>query len=139
MILSAPALLPLCKRNIMIRTEVVLGVKDVAVSSAWYRQLLGCQSGHGGDIFEILTNEEGATVLSLHKWGEHHHPTLTDPSVTPGNGLLLYFKTDRLMALWENALEQGAVVEAEPHLNQNSGQEEFSLRDPDGYYISVST
>jgi hypothetical protein len=36
---------------------------------------------------------------------------------------------------------QGALVsrlEAEPHVNPNTGTKEFSLRDPDGYYVTIS-
>ena len=29
-------------------------------------------------------------------------------------------------------------LEEEPHLNPNTGTMEFSLRDPDGYYVTIS-
>jgi hypothetical protein len=29
-------------------------------------------------------------------------------------------------------------LEEEPHMNPNTGTMEFSLRDPDGYYVTVS-
>jgi hypothetical protein len=29
-------------------------------------------------------------------------------------------------------------LEEEPHVNPNTGAMEFSLRDPDGYYITIS-
>jgi hypothetical protein len=29
-------------------------------------------------------------------------------------------------------------LEEEPHVNPSTGTREFSLRDPDGYYVSVS-
>ncbi len=122
----------------MIRTEVILGVKDVEKSSQWYQSLLNCRSRHGGSIFEILTNhEDDMVVLCLHKWGEHDHPTLKDYRIAPGNGLIIYFRVSDLTIIWENAQRLNAVIEKEPHVNMNSGQEEFSLRDPDGYYISI--
>jgi hypothetical protein len=31
-----------------------------------------------------------------------------------------------------------ARLEEEPHVNQNTGTMEFSLRDPDGYYVTIS-
>lgn len=120
------------------RTEVVLGVENVKKSSEWYRALLHCKSNHGGNTFEILTNEEGETILSLHKWGEHDHPTLQNPQIKPGNGLILYFKVYDLEAIWRRAQKIKAQIEAPLHLNPNSQLEEFSLRDPDGYYISIS-
>jgi hypothetical protein len=32
-----------------------------------------------------------------------------------------------------------ARLEEEPHMNPNSRTEEFSLRDPDGYYVTISS
>ncbi|CAL1518640.1 VOC family protein [Chitinophaga sp. MM2321] len=122
----------------MLRTEVIIGVKDVKKSSEWYRQLLNCISKHGGDTFEILADEDDTVILCLHKWGEHDHPTMTDTRVQPGNGLILYFRVSELDKIWENAKRLNVHVEAPPHLNTNSGQQEFSLRDMDGYYITIS-
>lgn len=119
-------------------TETILAVRNVRESAAWYEQLLGCHSSHGGDTFEILRNPEEQVLLCLHHWGDHGHPTMTDRATTPGNGLILYFKVDDLETIWANTQKLAAVVEEPPHLNANSGLEEFSLRDPDGYYISVS-
>lgn len=123
----------------MIKTELIIAVKDVKKSSKWYQILLGCNSGHGGDIFEILTNDTGNQVLSLHKWGEHNHPTLHKPKKDNGNGFILYFLVDDLKLIWENALKLNAIIEEKPHLNKNSGRMEFSIRDLDNYYISVTT
>ena len=122
----------------MTRIEPVIGVKDVKASSVWYQQLLSCKSNHGGDTFEILANEVGDTILCLHKWGEHDHPTLRKPEASSANGLILYFRVGDLGKPWKNAKHINAQIEEEPHLNQNSGQKEFSLRDPDGYYVTVS-
>ncbi|WP_118975989.1 VOC family protein [Taibaiella koreensis] len=119
-------------------TEVILAVKDVRRSAAWYEQLLGCRSSHGGSVFEILRNGQEEIMLCLHHWGDHGHPTLTDPGIAAGNGMILYFKVENLSDIWRRAQMLDAVIEEEPHLNSNSGLEEFSLRDPDGYYISIS-
>lgn len=80
----------------MIKSEPIIGVQDVERSSEWYQQLLGCKSNHGGATFEILTDINGETFLCLHKWGEHEHPTLSNPKVQPGNGLILYLKVNDL-------------------------------------------
>lgn len=119
-------------------TEIIVAVSDVRKSADWYEQLLGCHSSHGGTTFEILRNEQEQVILCLHHWGDHGHPTLSDPGVAAGNGIIIYFKVEDLDAIWCNAQSLGAVVEETPHLNPNSGLEEFSLRDPDGYYISIS-
>lgn len=58
---------------------------------------------------------------------------------TPGNGLILFFRVDD----YEMALHRArALVERfaeEPRVNPNTGAWEFSLRDPDGYYVTVSS
>ncbi len=121
----------------MIKTEPILAVKDVNKSSSWYQKLLNCKGIHGGTSFEILTDMDGNQILSLHKWDEHGHPTLTNPKVKAGHGLILYFRVDNLDRLWQNAKDLKAFIEEEPHLNKNSGRMEFSLRDLDDYYISI--
>ena len=122
----------------MIRNEPIIGVNDVRKSSEWYQALLGCKSNHGGDVFEILSDKDNTVILCLHKWGEHNHPTLTSPDIQPGNGLILYLRVDNLEQIWANAQKLGAHVEEPPHKNENSGQEEFCLRDLDGYYLMIS-
>jgi hypothetical protein len=32
----------------------------------------------------------------------------------------------------------GKSLEERPHVNPNTGTPEFSLRDPDGYYVTIS-
>lgn len=123
----------------MIRTEVILGVKDVEKSAQWYQSLLNCNSSHGGNTFEILIDEDGTVILCLHKWGNHDHPTLRGPQLPAGNGLILYFKVNNLDDVWKNAQNMNALIEERPHINPNSHLEEFSLRDPDGYYIAISS
>lgn len=122
----------------MTRTEVIIGVENVSKSSKWYQELFGCKSNHGGDSFEILTDKDGTVILCLHKWGEHQHPTLTNPKIQVGNGLILYIRVDNLKKVWDNAQKLNAVIEEEPSLNQNSGKEEFAIRDLDGYYLLIS-
>ncbi len=121
------------------RTEPIIAVEDVEKSSNWYQRLLQCKSGHGGPTFEILLNEQGEQILSLHKWGEHDHPTLSNPDITAGNGLILYFVVDDLDLIWKNAESLNSIIEKTPHINPNSGRREFSIRDIDGYYLSICT
>lgn len=100
--------------------------------------LLGCKTTHNGQNFEILTDTEGTPILCLHKWGVHEHSTLMSPDVKKGNGLILYFRVDDLQQIWDNARNLYAVIEEIPHLNPNSGRQEFSLRDLDGYYVEIA-
>lgn len=123
----------------MIKTEVIIAVEEVEKSSEWYQRLLNCKSGHGGNAFEILTNEDNEQILSLHKWELHGHPTLSDSKIQAGNGLILYFVVDDLDLVWENAKHLKAKIEEEPHLNTNSGRREFSIRDLDNYFVSITS
>jgi hypothetical protein len=56
----------------------------------------------------------------------------------PGNGLLLFFRVDDFATALPRARALVAGLEEEPHVNQNTGTPEFSLRDPDGYYVTIS-
>lgn len=78
-------------------------------------------------------------MLCLHAWGAHGHPSLTSPDdATPGNGLLLFFRVDNFDVALPSARALVERLEEEPHVNANTGTMEFSLRDPDGYYVTVS-
>jgi hypothetical protein len=122
----------------MTRLETIIAVQDVTKSSKWYQNLLNLKSKHGGNSFEMLANDNGEVILCLHKWGEHEHPTMKDPSIAVGNGLILYFRVADLSKIWNNAIRMNVIVEQEPHLNENSGQQQFILRDIDGYYLIIS-
>lgn len=78
-------------------------------------------------------------LLCLHQWGAHEHPSLMSPDKgSPGNGLLLFFRVDDYGMALERARALVARLEEEPHVNPNTGTREFSLRDPDGYYVTIS-
>jgi hypothetical protein len=56
----------------------------------------------------------------------------------PGNGLLLFFRVDDFDKALMRARTLVTRFEEEPHLNPNTQTMEFSLRDPDGYYVTIS-
>ena len=58
--------------------------------------------------------------------------------VQPGNGLLLFFRVDDFDMALPRARTLVARLEEEPHVNPNTGTPEFSLRDPNGYYVTIS-
>lgn len=122
----------------MSKMDPIIAVKDVEASSKWYQSVFGCRSLHGGKEFDILVSENDQILICLHKWGEHGHPTMTNPAIKPGNGLILYFRTENMEGIRKNASTHGIDVEEDVHLNPNSTKMEFSLRDPDGYYLTIS-
>ncbi len=118
----------------------IIGVHDVPASYAWYQALLGQpSSAPAHDHFGQLLDEDGTVLLCLHAWGAHEHPSLTSPErATPGNGLLLFFRVNDGAAALARARGLVPALDEEPHLNANTGTQEFSLRDPDGYYVTIS-
>ncbi|HUH95039.1 MAG TPA: VOC family protein [Casimicrobiaceae bacterium] len=56
----------------------------------------------------------------------------------PGNGLLLFFRVDDFDLALQRARALVNRFEKEPHVNPNTRTKEFSLRDPDGYYVTIS-
>jgi len=122
----------------MIKIDPIIAVKDVNASSKWYQSVFGFKRTHGGDEFAVLEDENDEILICLHKWGEHEHPTMTNLKITPGNGLILYFKTDNMNVIRQNIEKMSYPFEKGIHLNPNSTKKEFSLRDPDGYYITIT-
>jgi catechol 2,3-dioxygenase-like lactoylglutathione lyase family enzyme len=117
----------------------MLVVEDVLRSSAWYREVLGLVGAHGGGEFEMLMSDTGEMQLMLHHRDFAEHPGIADPSEgTPGRGVLLYFSVSELTPVFERARASGADLVDEPHPNPKAGSIEFTLRDPDGYVLSVS-
>lgn len=121
-----------------IETDPIIAVQDVENSSKWYQQVFGFRNGHGGDTFAVLKNKAGEVALCLHKWGEHDHPSMSTPDIGTGNGLLLYFRVENISIIKQNVDKLGVRVERDVHLNINTGKKEFSVRDLDGYLLTIS-
>ena len=124
----------------MRRIWTIIGVGDVASSFNWYQSLLGLpDAAPAHDYFGQIVHSDGTVLLCLHKWGTHEHPSLMSPDRgAPGNGLLLFFRVDDFDVALERARTLVSRFEEEPHVNSNTRTMEFSLRDPDGYYLTIS-
>ena len=124
----------------MKRTWTIIGVSDVVSSFKWYRSLFGLpETLPGHDHFGQIVDTDGTVLLCLHQWGAHDHPSLMSPDDgTPGNGLLVFFRVDDYEMALKRARALVARFEEEPHVNPNTQTMEFSLRDPDGYYVTIS-
>ena len=124
----------------MKRIWTIIGVRDVPSSFKWYQSLFGqpeTQPGHS--YFGQLVDSDGTVLLGLHEWGAHGHPSLMSPdNGTPGNGLQLFFRVDNFDISLGRARTLVAQFAEEPHTNPNTQTREFSLWDPDGYYVSIS-
>ncbi len=124
----------------MTRTWTIIGVGDVLNSQRWYQALFGQpQTPPAHDHFAQILDTDGTVLLCLHQWGAHEHPSLMSPETAPpGNGLLLFFRVDDFDDALQRARRLVSRFEEEPHVNPNTRTMEFSLRDPDGYYVHVS-
>jgi catechol 2,3-dioxygenase-like lactoylglutathione lyase family enzyme len=124
----------------MKRTWTIIGVSDVPGSFRWYQALFGQpEANPAHDDFGQILDSDGTVLLCLHEWGVEGHPSLMSPEqATPGNGLLLFFRVDDFDGALQRARALVARLEEEPHPNPNTGTREFSLRDLDGYYVTIS-
>jgi predicted enzyme related to lactoylglutathione lyase len=125
----------------MKRTWTIVGVGNVANSFRWYQSLFGQRRKKPAHTyFGQIQDADGTVLLCLHEWGAHDHPSLASPDrATPGNGLLLFFRVDDFDRALKRARTLVPRLEEEPHLNPSTGTIEFSLRDPDGYYVTISS
>jgi catechol 2,3-dioxygenase-like lactoylglutathione lyase family enzyme len=124
----------------MKRTWTIIGVRDVPLSFAWYQTLLGqAATAPGHEEWGQLLDDDGTVLLCLHQWGFHDHPSLMSPDTAlPGNGLLLFFRVDDFEPALLRARTLVPRLDEEPHRNPSTRTMEFSLRDPDGYHVSIS-
>ena len=127
------------------RPQPLISVTDVPRSSRFYQELLGCESGHGGEEYERLVCE-GVLVLQLHAFDVlHHHGQIGDPSDRPyGNGVALWFEIADFDAAVSRARSLNAQIVRPPHRNPPDGpggpdHREVWLRDLDGYLVVLAS
>ena len=125
----------------MKRLWTIIGVKDVPASFKWYQSLLGLPATTPGHFdFGQILDSDGTVLLCLHKWGVEEHPSMTSADdANPGNGLLLFFRVEDFDKALLGVRSLVSRLEEEPHMNPNTGTLEFSLRDLDGYHVTISS
>ena len=118
--------------------QPMIAVRDVVRSSAWYQQVLGAVSGHGGPEYEqLLVGPQ--IVLQLHRLEVgHHHGTIGDPDRPVGNGVALWFELTDFDGAVARVRTSGARIETDVHVNPNAGHREIWLRDPDDYLVVLA-
>jgi len=125
----------------MKRMWTIIGVNDVPASFHWYQSLLGLPETVPGHVdFGQILDSDGTVLLCLHKWGVEDHPSLKSRGfATPGNGLLMFLRVDDFEKALDRARLLVGQLDEEPHMNPNTETREFSLRDLDGYYVTISS
>ncbi len=124
----------------MKRLWTTIGVADVGRSFTWYQTLLGLPTSQPAhDHYGQILDMDGMVILCLHAWGEHEHPSLMSPAhAEPGNGVLLFFRVDDFDASLQRSRTLVSSLAEEPRMNPNTRTMDFTLRDPDGYYVMIS-
>jgi catechol 2,3-dioxygenase-like lactoylglutathione lyase family enzyme len=113
-------------------------VRDVPASSRFYQQVLGAESGHGGDAYEQILGD-GELLLQLHSFeAEDHHGPLADGDQPLGNGLVLWFEVADFETALERVRATGAPIVLDDVANPNARQREIWFRDPDGYLVALA-
>jgi len=112
---------------------------SVSASSAWYQHVLGLESAHGGDEYEMLVSG-GDLVLQLHELDVHEHPHLVRAGQPlGGNGVAIWFEADDYAAVVDRIRSTNANVVEDDHVNPLAHHREIWLRDLDGYVVVVSS
>jgi catechol 2,3-dioxygenase-like lactoylglutathione lyase family enzyme len=124
----------------MKRTWTIIGVRDVPASFKWYQSLFGLpETRPDHDYFGQILDTDGTVLLCFHQWGVEDHPSLMSfDKGMPGNGLLLFFRVDDFDLALKRARALVSRFEQELQVNPNTQTREFSLRDLDGYYVTIS-
>jgi len=118
--------------------QPLIATADVVATSRWYQAVLGLESGHGGADYEQLLCD-GRMVMQLHRWEAHGHSFIGDEAEkSRGNGVLLWFQTDRFDDIVQRIAKQKAQVLEGPKVNPNANHREVWLRDPNGYVVVVA-
>jgi catechol 2,3-dioxygenase-like lactoylglutathione lyase family enzyme len=122
------------------RSQPLIAVSDVELSSRWYQRLLGCTSAHGGAEYERLVSN-GNLVLQLHRFGmEHDHGPIGNPADKPyGNGVLLWFEVDDFDAAMERVAALNPPIVLPRRRHAGAMHWECWLRDPDDYTVVLSS
>jgi catechol 2,3-dioxygenase-like lactoylglutathione lyase family enzyme len=116
----------------------MLVVRDVGASSRFYQQVLGAESGHGGNAYDQIV-VGGEMLLQLHDVDvEDHHGRLADADQPLGSGVLLWFEVADFDARVEAVRATGAEIVTDVHMNPNAKQREIWVRDPDGYLVVLA-
>jgi len=118
--------------------QPLIAVADVEKTSQWYQTVLGLESGHGGKEYEQLLFEQ-RMVLQLHQWQAHEHPHIGDPKRLIGNGVLLWFESNRFDEIVQKLQTHQVEILEGPKYNPNAHHREIWFRDLNGYTLVVAS
>jgi uncharacterized glyoxalase superfamily protein PhnB len=122
--------------GILLMIAPILAVKDVDASVAFYTQKLGF------DKVAVLEGADGANAFAFISMGEQAHIGLSgQPAPEPvGSGVVFMIyppKEVNLEQLYSDVLRRGVGIE-QPLRDEYWGDRSFSVKDPDGYYLTFT-
>ena len=118
--------------------QPLIAVADVEKTSQWYQTILGLESGHGGREYEELLFEQ-RMVLQLHQWQAHDHSHIGDPKRLIGNGVLLWFESNRFDEIVQKLQTHQIEILEGPKYNPNAHHREIWFKDLNGYTLVVAS
>ncbi|WP_288401461.1 VOC family protein [uncultured Acinetobacter sp.] len=118
--------------------QPLIAVADVEKTSQWYQTILGLESGHGGREYEQLLFEQ-RMVLQLHQWQAHDHSHIGDPKRLIGNGVLLWFESNRFDEIVQKLQTHQIEILEGPKYNPNAHHREIWFKDLNGYSLVVAS
>ena len=119
--------------------QPLIATNDVVATSTWYQNVLGFESGHGGEDYERLLSD-GRLVMQLHRWDAHDHPYMGNPTNdSRGNGVLLWFQADNFDEIIARVEKHQAEVLEGPQHNPSANHREIWLRDPNEYVVVIAS
>jgi uncharacterized glyoxalase superfamily protein PhnB len=110
----------------IIGTHPVLAVRDLEVSAAWYRDVLGCQTREP-DPGNWVFCRSGTTDFMLGRC-----PDVPTAWEIGDHSYVAYLRVDDVDAFHERAMGAGADVLKQPQ-DEPWGMRELALRSPDGH------
>jgi uncharacterized glyoxalase superfamily protein PhnB len=117
--------------------DPILAVKDMRETLRFYNHVLGFETtfsmpGENGDLVHAAVRRGNVNLM----FGPQGHDRLDHA----GDGVVLYFTLgddDDVDAEFAHAKRSGAMIVQEP-TDQFWGHRDWAIKDPDGYYLSVS-
>lgn len=110
----------------------VVMVADVAVASAFFREVLGFEFTFDSDWYVSLRADGGELALL-----DHTHPTIPEGFRVPAQGLLLNVEVDDATAEYARLVTGLGLPERLPLRDEDFGQRHFIIEGPGGVLIDV--
>jgi catechol 2,3-dioxygenase-like lactoylglutathione lyase family enzyme len=116
--------------------HLVLTVKDVAITSSFYSQVLGMREVIFGEGRKALLF--GQQKINLHQQGSEFEPKAARP--TPGSADLCFITSTKLSVVTQQLQEHAVLLEAGPIVRTGALGviESLYFRDPDNNLIEIA-